>query len=89
MKQFIAGLFSDALPSYGRVFGVPFLLSSWAIGTAHGVMSVARGQGGVLDTVWTLAGIGIALYTGSKSLGALEAAVGKQQQPAPPKKADQ
>jgi hypothetical protein len=54
--------------SFGRVYSLPFFLSSWAIGTYAGVRNAWTGQP-VFDDVALLAGIGFALYTGSKALG--------------------
>jgi hypothetical protein len=67
--KFLANVFREGTQeSFGRVFALPFLASSWAIGTASGVMQLMKGQSDVLDVVATLFTAGLALFTGSKVL---------------------
>lgn len=56
--------------NYGRIMGVPFFLSAWGIGTADGIVEIVRG-GDPMFVVLELAGIGVALYTASKTLNKL------------------
>lgn len=53
--------------SFGRIAAMPFLLSALCLQTAEGIMMLRRGDS-VIDSVVTLAMIGMALFTGSKIL---------------------
>lgn len=67
-KRLLTGVFLDGEKgSFGRVFSLPFFVSAWGLSTAAGIVNIVRGIG-ILDDVITLAAIGMALYTGSKSL---------------------
>lgn len=65
----------DGKQSFGRTFSLPYFFSAWAIGTAAGVRNVIRDQS-VFDDAALLAGVGFALYTGSKSLSIVRGKVG-------------
>jgi hypothetical protein len=80
-KRFFSTIFLDhrSTPSFGRVVAVPFLLSSWAIGTALGAFQIYQGKDAT-DTLWMLAGVAFAFYTGSKGIGVMERGVGSRKQ---------
>jgi hypothetical protein len=68
LGSYIANIFREGTrESFGRIMALPFLLSSWGIGTASGITALIRHES-AFDDVAELATIGIALFTGSKLL---------------------
>jgi hypothetical protein len=65
LRQTMTG--EEGKQSFGRVFSLPYFFSAWAIGTFAGARNAWKGES-VFDDVALLAGIGFALYTGSKAL---------------------
>lgn len=52
--------------SYAKSVSLPFLFSSWALGTAHGVQLLLSKQD-LTDLVWTMAGVAMVLYASYKT----------------------
>lgn len=56
----------DGKPSFGKAASIPFLVTSWLVGTVYGGQLLWNKKD-VTDLVWTMAGVAMVLYASYKT----------------------